>query len=95
MNTAFPGPNNYLISKGTYTTPIFKGGMHSSETHLAVVHSPELDLAVVGSGHDERHRRMERGPVGATVVTLENVLDHAVGLNCKYVDLIVIVNNDY
>jgi hypothetical protein len=26
---------------------------------------------------------MERGPVGAAVVTFENVLDHAVGLNCK------------
>jgi hypothetical protein len=49
-------------------------------THLAVVHPPKLDLSVVGAGNDERHRRVERRPVGSAVVTFENVLDDAVSL---------------
>ena len=48
--------------------------------HLAVAHSPKFDLPVVSTGNDERHRRVERGPVGAAVVAFEDVLDDAVGL---------------
>lgn len=31
---------------------------------LGVAHSPEFDLTIVASRHDQRQRRMERGPAG-------------------------------
>ena len=49
-------------------------------THLAVVHAPQLDLSIVGAGNDERHRRVKRRPVGASIVTFQNVFDDTVGL---------------
>lgn len=35
------------------------------------VHSPDLDLPVVSSRHDERHAGVKSGPVDPPVVTLE------------------------
>ena len=45
---------------------------------LGVVHAPELHLAVVRAGDDERERRVESSPVDAPVVALQHVLDHRV-----------------
>ena len=52
-------------------------------TNLAVIHPPQLDLPVVRAGHDQRHGRVERSPVGAAVVAFEDVLHDAVGLTEK------------
>ena len=49
-------------------------------TCLGVAHPPELDLAVVGAGDDERHVGVEGGPVDAAVVPLQHVLHHGVSL---------------
>ncbi len=58
--------------------------MHAgSNTHLVVVHAPELDLPVVRPGYDERHAGVEGGPVHAPVVPLQHVLHHRVSL-CIY-----------
>ncbi len=55
--------------------------MHAgSNTHLVVVHAPELDLPVVRPGDDERHAGVEGGPVHAPVVPLQHVLHHRVSL---------------
>ena len=48
--------------------------------YLVIVHPPELDLPVVGPGHDERHGGVEGGPVDTPVVTLQHMLHHRVSL---------------
>lgn len=35
------------------------------------IHSPDLDLPVVSSRHDEGHARVESGPVDPAVMTLD------------------------
>jgi hypothetical protein len=45
---------------------------------LGVVHAPDLDLAIVGAGDDEREGRVEGGPVDTTVVALKDILDNSV-----------------
>lgn len=42
------------------------------------VHAPQLDLPVIGAGHDERQRRVERRPIDAAVMALQHVLHHRV-----------------
>ena len=53
---------------------------HDCQSHLVIVHSPELDLPVVGPAHYERHAGVEVGPVDAPVVPLQHVLHHGVRL---------------
>mmetsp|Transcript_14693 Transcript_14693/g.43528 ORF Transcript_14693/g.43528 Transcript_14693/m.43528 type:complete len:467 (-) Transcript_14693:330-1730(-) len=45
---------------------------------LGFVHSPEFDLTVVGSRHDQRKSGMEGSPVHSSVVALQDVLDQSV-----------------
>ena len=42
---------------------------------LRFTHSPYLDLAIIRGRDNERERRVESGPVDATVVTLKDILD--------------------
>lgn len=35
------------------------------------IHSPDLDLPVISSRHNERHARVEGSPVDPTVMTLD------------------------
>ena len=78
--------HNPIITKGTYTTPIiFKGGMDITEatnlcTNLAVVHPPQLDLAVVGARNDQRHRRVKRCPIRSSIVAFEHMFHNAICL---------------
>ena len=50
----------------------------ASAADLILVHSPQLDLSVVGSGHDQGHGGVEGGPVDSAIVALQDVLDHGV-----------------
>jgi hypothetical protein len=43
------------------------------------VHAPDLDGAVVGARDDKREGGVERRPVDAAVMALEDVLDNGVG----------------
>ena len=45
---------------------------------FGVVHAPQLHLAIVRARDDERQGRVERRPVDAAVVSLEDVLHHRV-----------------
>ena len=54
--------------------------MYHGLSYLVIVHPPELDLPVVGTGDDERHGRVAGGPVHAAVVALQYVLHHCVRL---------------
>ena len=47
-------------------------------TGRRTVHAPQLDLPVIGAGHDERQRWVERRPVDAPIVALQHVLHHGV-----------------
>ena len=46
----------------------------------STIHAPQLDLSIVGTADNERQGGMKGGPVDAAIVTLEHVLDDAVGL---------------
>lgn len=47
---------------------------------FGIVHSPQLDLAVVRSGDYQRESGVEARPVYSAIVAFENVLDDSVGL---------------
>jgi hypothetical protein len=48
--------------------------------HVRTVHPPELDGTIIGSRNDKRQGRVESGPVDASVVPLQHVLNHHVGI---------------
>lgn len=46
---------------------------------FVLVHTPQFNLSIIGTGYDKRQRRVEASPVNAAVVTLEHVLYDSIG----------------
>lgn len=57
---------------------------HQTVDRCLTIHSPDLDLPVIGSRHDERHAGVEGGPVDPPVVTLDTkIQSHVTQIQMK------------
>ena len=51
-----------------------------SEMFKLTIHSPQLDLTIVSTGHDQRQRRMKAYPINSAIVTLQHMLHNSISL---------------
>ena len=60
---AAPRPPDWHIEDEVRYLKIRSPICETKETHLVVVHPPQLDLPVIGPADDQRHAWVEIGPV--------------------------------
>lgn len=59
-----------------YIVPMSPASVHFPS--LVLIHTPKFHNTIVTTGHNQRQRWMETGPVHATVMTLKHVLNNSI-----------------